>query len=70
MKNKILKEEIICGKCKKIIYKNVEVKEVNMRSKDLDNPLKIIIIKKFVCDNCGESKNYQVRIIKEKTSFK
>jgi len=65
MKNKVLKEEITCGKCKKIIYRNIEIKEANVRNKDLDNPLKIIIIKKFICNNCGESTDYQVKIVKK-----
>lgn len=62
MENEVFKEEIICGQCKKIIYRNIEVKEINMRSED--TPLKFIIIKKFTCDICGESENHQIKIKK------
>lgn len=57
-------EKITC-KCGNIIYREIEIKTTNLRSKDMEKPLTILIIKKYQCSKCKEIKNYKIEIIKK-----
>lgn len=55
-------EVIVCGKCKKKHYRNIEIFETTGKHLELDKPLNVIIIKKFECPDCKEDKNYSSEI--------
>jgi len=57
-------EEIICSYGYKTKRK-LEIKTADMRSKDMDSPLNILLIKKFECPKCKGKNKYQLNIIKE-----
>jgi hypothetical protein len=63
-------EKIICGKCKTQHNREMEVIEAYGSHFELDQPLKIIVVKKFECKKCKENKEFSVEIIQKKKSKK
>jgi predicted nucleic-acid-binding Zn-ribbon protein len=62
--NNEFQEKIICNGCGAKLYRKLEIQDANMKDKDLLSPLKILIIKKFKCQQCNETENYKIEIIK------
>lgn len=58
-------ERIICGKCKNEYSRDIEALEVFGKHCELDQPLKVIVVKKFKCKKCKETENHSINIIKE-----
>lgn len=55
-------EKITC-KCGNIIYRKLEFIKTSLQN-DVIEPLTFLIIKKYTCTKCQETKNFKVNIIK------
>jgi hypothetical protein len=64
MKNEY-QERITCCKCKAQYDRELEIMEVAGQTSQLEQPLSVVIVKKFKCKKCKEDKNYSVEIIKK-----
>lgn len=53
-------EEIVCNSCNSKCTRKLEVKKIEFE--ELDQPLNVIIIKKFKCKHCNETENYKSNI--------
>jgi len=58
-------ERIICGKCKSSYYRDPEIIEAGGHHFELDQPLKILVIKKFECTKCQETKTFNIDLVKK-----
>ena len=63
-------EKVICGNCKTTHYRELEVIESSGRYSEFDQPLSLIIVKKFECKKCKENNNYTVDIVEKNKRVK
>ncbi|MFW6008583.1 MAG: hypothetical protein ACOCP8_04880 [archaeon] len=59
------KEKVTCNKCSTIQEREIESIEITNNYLNIKKPFKCLIIKKFICPECGDSENYSIEIIKD-----
>lgn len=64
MKDKY-QERITCSKCKTQSNRDLELMNLVGQTSDLENPLNVVIVKKFKCKKCKENSNYTIDIVKK-----
>ena len=57
-------EKIVCWRCKTIQYRELEVFETLGQS-TFENPLQILIVKKFECKKCQADSGHSIQIVKK-----